>query len=122
MSGSPLDDAGNPDAELLTHHHHFAFSEAAVSHVDVDGLAHEAVQLNHRPSSEGKNFLDGHARPPQLDGHGHGQVEDRGEGGRVRGRALVFQFPELRGSVFRLSDSTGMFSISLKAQYPPRPG
>src|SRR5262245_52582627 len=42
------DDVGEPDAELVVDHYHFALGDEAAVHQHVHGLAGEPVQLDHR--------------------------------------------------------------------------
>src|SRR5882757_1134508 len=81
------DDVGDPYAKFIVDHHRLAAGDQAIVDEHIEGLARHLVQLHHRARAEVEQILDGHPRPPELDGEIEGNVHQELEAacGRVVG-------------------------------------
>src|SRR3990167_6366628 len=66
---------GQPDTELVIHHHHFALRNEIPIHQHVHRLARQRVQFHHRPLRQLKDVLDRYLGAPQLHGQLDGDVQ-----------------------------------------------
>jgi hypothetical protein len=61
---------------VITDNHHFAFGQASVTHVDIDCLTYQAIELNDGARGQCENFLDAEGGSTKLDGHWQHHVEE----------------------------------------------